>query len=155
MNLSRLICFSTILVSASTGVSAFDAVNVEFKDGTKTQVVLSDDLTASFTAGELVITDIQASLEIRVDKADISAFSFEDLSSLDAVGAESVSAVVSGCMLTVSGMNGPVDIILADTNGRVISSVTAGATYSFDLRDLVSGVYLVKIGTVTYKISVK
>ena len=136
MNLSRLICFSSLIVSASLGAAAFNAVNVEFKDGTKTQVVLSDDLTASFTATELIITDIPASL--------------------DAVGAESVSAVVSGCMLTVSGMNGPVDIILADTNGRVISSVTAGSTYySFDLRDLVSGVYLVKIGTVTYKISVK
>ncbi len=144
-----------IAIGLCSWAQTYKSVAVNLTDGSKTEVNLTDDLTAMFDEENLVITG--GDQDISVPRSQIQSFTFSEhgKSGVDNVGVDaSTPTLVDGSMVFSALPEGSVVAVFAP-NGTLLNKVTVSGSYTLDLSALPSGTVLVNVNGVAYKIAVK
>ena len=145
----------TLLSTLFTAVgwsAAYDPVSVDLNDGTKVDIALSDNLSLSFNETHLLVSGSDADCEI--PKGKIVSFTHLESSGLTEV-AKDGSVGLAGRSMHFKGLADGSLIALYDLGGKCLRSVSAQGDYVLGLENLPSGVYVVTVNNVSYKISLK
>lgn len=147
--LPALLCVTAQAASAA----GYRAMNVNMTDGSQITVNLSDELRVSFTTSEMVITTPGATDEVKVDRSKIAGFTLTDLNSIDAV--TDATPGFDGRSLSLSSLPEGSVVNVYDAGGLCVMSLDVAGSAVVDLGCLQTGVYIVSVNGMSYKISVK
>lgn len=142
-----------LAVSLCASAEGFRSIAVNLTDGTKVEINLSEDLRASFSDENLVVSGGETDIEI--PRASIKSFTFSELSSLKDVTAEAGAPVISGGVMTFTALADGTAINVYNVAGALIFSDKASGDYTLDLSALSGSPVIVTVNEVAYKISAK
>lgn len=131
-----------LALSASLGVQAQNTLNVYQKDGTIVCFPFSSNPVTRFVDADVVITTTDQTVSYPF--ASIEKYTFDD-------------GVTPTGLISIRGterLDAPISVYNA--GGQLVRSVTpTDGNADLDLRSLPAGTYIIKNGTVTYKIQKK
>lgn len=155
--MKRIYSALALFVAAGLCVSAqaFKSVAVNLADGSKTEVNLSDDLSAVFDDENLVITG--SDQDIAVPRSQIKSFTFseKEYSGIDRVNGDASAPVLVGGSMVFSDLPEGSVVAVYTANGALVSQAAVKGAYTLDLSTLPAGTILVNVNGVAYKIAVK
>lgn len=131
----------------------YRSVAISLNDGSKVEIHLTDELSASFNEENLVVTGIDA--DVTVPKAKIKSFSFSTVSALEAVETGENAPRVEGGELVFDALPANSTVAVYNAAGQLVSSAKVAGKYSVSLAGIPKGVALVNVNGLTYKIVVK
>lgn len=143
-----------LAVVFAAGAQGFRSVAVNLKNGTKLEVNLSQDMKAFFSEGQLFIQGEDTDVSVLQQLIESFVFSSEEssLSELDA--ADIRSEVAGGCLNLYNLPEGSV-VTVFNVAGAVVLSEQAAGQWSVALSELPSGVAVVKVNEVSFKIATR
>lgn len=118
-------------------------------------IMLRDDLRVSFSATHLQAESSDVNVEVQ--KADILSFEHrhEEWSGVDDASVTAGGMSRQGDMLVFDGLPEGTAISLFDTSGKALRHAVASIETSIPLEGLSPGVYVVKAGDKSYKITIR
>ena len=124
------------------------------KDGTKVAYALDDKPKVTFSETDLIIT--AKGVEVNYTLENMARFTYEssDNTAIRDLKTDKVSFKLEGESLLFPALSANSTVSLHALNGTLVFSktVTESGEYSFPLSSLNSGVYLVTVNGLTYKI---
>lgn len=151
MKRTLLIVFAAFFAIAA-GATSYDVVSVDLNDGSKVDIALTGNLSLSFNSTHLLVKGTDADFEIPKEK--ILSFSHSGESAIKEIAPDS-SVDLDGRTLHFKGLTDGSLISVYDLCGKSLLSAKAANEYTLGLDDIPSGVYIVTVNNVSYKISLK
>ncbi len=151
--------YSALALFAAAGLclsaQSYKSVAVNLADGSKTEVNLSDDLSAAFDDENLVITG--GDQNISVLRSSIKSFTFSEkaYSGIEQVDGGASAPVLVGDSMVFSGLPDGSVVAVYPANGALVSQAAVKGAYTLDLSTLPAGTVLVNVNGVAYKIAIK
>ncbi len=151
--------YTLIALLAASGLvsqaQTFKSVAVNLKDGSKVEINLADDLSATFDNENLFITT--GDQDISVLRSQIESFIFSDqaISGLDEVTDSGHEPVITGGSMVFGDLPDGSRIEVYTIAGSLVSEAVASGTYTLGLDTLPSGALIVKVNGVAYKIAAR
>ena len=125
------------------------------KDNTTHQFVLADKPNVTFEGTNLVVTSDKATATFAL--SDVVRFTYvkSDVSGIDEIADTEAGVVYQDGVLVISQIQAGESVSVYALDGRMVQQLKAShsGTYRLSLASLPFGVYLVKTGTLTYKIT--
>ncbi|MDE6248889.1 MAG: hypothetical protein K2M72_01550 [Paramuribaculum sp.] len=125
-------------------------VAISLANGNQVAISLTDDLTASFTATNLVVEDGNQTIE--VPRKNIESFTFSKTSGINEVTADAPASHIEGGAMVFSSLPEGSVIEVYTVAGVLVHSAVASGDYRFDLGG-VTGTLIVNVNGVAYKIA--
>lgn len=124
------------------------------KDGTQVAYALAEEPKVTFTETDLVITAKGIVVNYSMEKLSRITYENDDVVSITDLQTGKPSFMLDGELLLFPALKAKSSVSLHSLNGTLIFSKTVQSTgeYSFPLSALNSGVYMVTINGLTYKI---
>ena len=151
---------SALLMSMPIAMKAADKVNilvVQTKSGDHQFVLSQDKPQVSFEGTSLKVTCDKASASATFQLADVVRFVYKnaDPSGIDELANPDAGLSYEDGTLVISQIKAGETVSIYSTDGRLQQQLKAthSGTYRLSLASLPFGVYLVKTGTLTYKIT--
>lgn len=147
----------TIIVICVWIISPADnALTVWAKDGTKVSYALSQRPKVTFSGEDLIITSVDS--EVKYPLSQMSRFTFEVTSGIDMVDVDGNNVTpfsFDGDTMLFPAMDRDCKVVIYNTDGKLMISreVKSGTTLTIPLDVLNSGIYLVNVSGITYKIT--
>lgn len=144
------------VVTLMAHAAGFRSLIVSQTDGSEVEIELTDEFTAYFEDGMLQV--FGTSTEISVPQDKIKSFAFSEVSKTGVTDVEIADAAapqVSGNSMLFKQLPAKSSVAVHDAAGRCLVSATAEGDYVLSLDSLGTGVRLVTVNGVTYKIVVK
>lgn len=142
--------FSIVAVAQET----INSLVVWAKDGTKVAYILEDKPKVTFTETDLVITS--NGIEVNYSLENMLRFTYEDFSQTDIINIknEETSFRLNGEMLLFPSLKSNNTVSVYSANGTLVfkKTVRQNGEYSFPISNLNTGVYMVNVNGLTYKI---
>lgn len=154
--MKKIILF-LLLSIVCAGVQAQNAMVLKMKDGTRNVVYLRAPSTSptmipyvTFEDGDIVV---RGDHELRVSMADVQHYIYtETPDGIETVGAATPIVKFRGNDITVVNQPQGTATLVYTANGTLVKSMTyQGQAATISLEELPQGVYLIKVGSVTYK----
>ncbi len=132
-----------------------NALTVWSKDGTKVSYALNQRPKVTFSAEDLIITSVDN--EVKYPLSQMSRFTFELTSGIDMVDVDGSNVTpfdFDGDTMLFPAMDKNCKVLIYNTDGKLMISreVKSGTTLTIPLDILNSGIYLVNVSGITYKI---
>ena len=151
--MKKLLILFILLVSA-LAVKADDMLlQIWQADGQVVTIALSEEPVTRYADGNLIITTTKTSITYPLEKVRKYTYvSADGISSLEGMKSRLSQ---DGETLIFSGLSQGTEITMYSTSGLVLRKVKSGsqAKITVSVSDLPPGVYLVKVNSVTYKIT--
>lgn len=151
---------SLLLALAATSMWAADKQNtliVLTKDNVLHQFILADKPTVTFEGTQLKVTCEKASASASFNLSDIIRFTYagKDASGIDEMTVNPTEISMEEGVLVISQMKANSTVNVYSMDGKLVRQLTAqrAGTYRLSLSSLPAGVYIVKVDTITYKIT--
>ncbi len=146
-----IVCVGIIIHADTTQ----NALTVLAKDGTKVSYALSERPKVTFSGDDLIITS--GDNEVRYPLSQMSRFTFELTTGIDMVDAEGSNITpfeFNGDTLLFPAIDKNCQVLIYATDGKLMISrdVKSGTILRIPLNSLNSGIYLVNVSGITYKI---
>lgn len=149
-----------LLLALPMALQAADLINtlvVQTKNGTQHRFVLiSEKPQITFEGTNLVVTCTKAEASATFALADVARFVYEkeEATGINELTTPDAAVSFEGGMLVISQIKNGETVCVYSADGRLQQTLKAYRSGSFrlSLASLPSGVYLVKTGTLTYKI---
>lgn len=146
-----------LLVAMATSLTAHAAnraLKVWQADGQVLVINLSDEPRTTYSNGNLMITSKQSSVTLPLER--VRRYTYVDVANgIDEL--KDVRAAISknGETLTLTGLKSGTEVMLYNTAGQLLRHLTADGQSSLivSVATLPTGVYVVKVKDVTYKIT--
>lgn len=150
--LSAFVAFGMLSASAANG---FNCLKVNLNDGSKVDIVLSDDLKVSFTDNDLVAHS--ANVDVTVAKSDISYFEhlYDPEASVSEIAADAAGMTREGNTLNFAALPEGSVVAVYAASGVCVSTATVSGDHSLSLDGLTPGVYVVTVNKMSYKVNVR
>ncbi len=153
----RKILLSAILATGALTcwASGYNCLRVHLASGEKMDIMLRDDLRVSFSATHLQAESSDVNVEVQ--KTDILSFEHrhEEWSGVDDASVTAGGMSRQGDMLVFDGLPEGAAISLFDTSGKALRHAVASSEARIPLEGLAPGVYVVKAGDKSYKITIR
>ena len=149
-----MLCFLIAAITA-TMASADDMVlHVWQTDGQVLKIKLDQEPTTSYDDGQLVITTLTNTLSFPLENVKRYTYA-NNASGLDALNATEVTFSGDGETITLTGLKPGTEVALYNVAGQMLHSTVADSSnrVSATVSNLPTGVYVVKAGNITYKIT--
>ncbi len=142
-------------VGLGSGAQTFKSVAVNLKDGSKVEINLTDDLSATFDEENLLVT--AGDQDVAVPRGTIESFTFSDkaFSGIDTPQADGAAPVVSGGNLVFGNLPEGSRVEVYSISGALVSEVVVSGEYTLGLDTLPAGAVVVKVNGVAYKIAAR
>ena len=151
---------SLLLALVATTMRAADKQNtliVLTKDNVLHQFVLVDKPKVTFEGTQLKVTCEKASASASFNLSDIIRFTYagKDASGIDEMTVNPTEISMEEGVLVISQMKANSTVNVYSMDGKLVRQLTAqrAGTYRLSLSSLPAGVYIVKVDTITYKIT--
>ena len=159
--MKKLLFLLTLLLALPTGMPAADKVStlvVLTKNGAHHQFVLSKDKPqVTFEGTNLKVTCAEASASATFALSDVVRFTYvqTDPAGINELVTPETGIAFEAGTLVISQLKAGETVNIYATDGRLVQQLKAthSGTYRLPLASLPFGVYLVKTGTLTYKIT--
>ena len=156
----RLLLLS-FLMACVIGVRAADKQNTLFvltKGNVLHQFVLADKPKVTFEGTNLKVTcENNASASYTFNLSDVIRFAYDEKSAtgIDVVAVKPIDVSQEGDVLVVSQLKAGATVSVFALDGKLVRQLKPqrSGTYRLNLSELPSGLYLVKAGNTTYKIT--
>ena len=156
----RLLLLSLLMI-CFIGVRAADKQNTLFvltKGNVLHQFVLADKPKVTFEGTNLKVTcENNASASYTFNLSDVIRFAYDEKSAtgIDEVVAKPIDVSQEGDVLVVSQLKAGATVNVFSIDGKLVRQLKPhrSGTYRLNLSELPSGLYLVKAGNTTYKIT--
>ena len=155
----RLLLLS-FLMACVIGVRAADKQNTLFvltKGNVLHQFVLADKPKVTFEGTNLKVTCENASASYTFNLSDVIRFAYDEKSAtgIDEVVAKPIDVMQEGDVLVVSQLKAGATVSVFALDGKLVRQLKPqrSGTYRLNLSELPSGLYIVKAGNTTYKIT--
>ena len=136
---------------------AINSLVVWAKDGTKVAYALADKPKVTFTGTDLVITS--NGIEVNYALENMVRFTYEDFSQTGITNLKNgeISFKLNGEALLFTSLKANSTVSLYSANGTLVFKqiVRKDGEYSFPISNLKTGVYIVNVNGLTYKIMKK
>lgn len=145
----------TLLLSCVATVSyaqGYKSIVVEMADGTTTGINLEEGMTTEFTEDKVVFASEQSTVQL--EKKDVVSMSFSKSAGITKVSRETSQFVVGDNSISFKGLPSKSKISLFDLSGACIDRITASGDYCLSLSNLATGIYIISINDISYKIQV-
>ena len=144
-----------LAISLCATAAAYRSVAVNLTDGSKVEINLTDELSATFDDENLVVSG--AGEDVTVPRANIQSFSFstKEVSGIGSVGADSDAPVISGGVMTFDNLPAGTVVSVYNMAGMLLRSEQVGGAYTLDLNSLTASPVIVTVNDVVYKIATK
>ena len=133
---------------------AINSLVVWAKDGTKVAYALADKPKVTFTGTDLVITS--NGIEVNYALENMVRFTYEDFSQTGITNLKNgeISCKLNGEALLFPSLKANSTVSLYSANGTLVFKqiVRKDGEYSFPISNLNTGVYMVNVNGLTYKI---
>lgn len=150
----------TLLVSAlMLGMSAsatdgYRSITINLNNGRQTVVDMTDNLSASFTTENLVISGITADLEI--PRAQLKSFTFgTESAGVNTISVEESKPLLSSDKISFNNLPNNTLIVVFNAAGQTLSSATVSGNYEINLSDQPKGVVFINVSGNSYKLILK
>lgn len=149
------VAFAMLAMSLFASAEAYRSVAVNLTDGSKVEINLTDEFSASFTDGEFVVTGVAA--DITVPRAQIKSFTFstKQYTGVEEVATDGTEPVFSGNNMIFNNLPEGSVIAVYNMAGALLLSETASGTYTLDLSTISTSPVIVTVNKVAYKIATK
>ena len=142
-----------LALSLCASAEAFRSMAVNLTDGTKVEINLSEELRASFSEDDLVVSGGET--DITIPRKSIKSFTFSQLSSLEGVGTDATEPVIEGGVMSFTALPEGTAINVYNVAGALLFSAKASGDYVLDLSKLSASPVIVTVNEVAYKIATK
>lgn len=149
-----LLLAAIALTHMASWAAPFNTLNVHLVDGSTVDIILTDELSLKFDETNLVVTGIDADVSMPKDKVVKFTHSLSE-SGIDIPGPDNGMMRIDGDCIYFSNLPDRSFIDVHSLNGVRVFSERAGGNHVLKLDDFVTGVYIVSVNGVSYKISVK
>lgn len=151
----RVMVLSCFLMSfaAISFAQTYRSAVVNMKDGTVTKIELEDGLATQFT--ETTIDFVGDDSTLSLNKEDVSFISFSELSGISKITDDSLRFSIVGNTLYIAGLADGSNVAVYDIAGRCLSNTIVSGDFEISLNGLSTGVCIVNVNGVSYKIGVK
>lgn len=139
---------------AGASGAGYNCLKVSLQDGSHVNIFMSDDLRVRFTETHLVATGSNA--DVSVDRSSIFSFDhvYDKSGAVGDVLAEQTARFTGDTMQFDSLPEGSV-ITVFDTRGAAVMSQIASGSHELSLGSLPSGVYVITVNNMSYKVTVR
>lgn len=144
-----------LAMSLCASAEGYRSVAVNLADGSKVEINLADELSASFDDENFIITGGEQ--DVTVPRSSIQSFTFstKEISGIDEVGADVAAPVISGGMMNFTGLPAGSVVAVYTPAGVLLRSEQAEGDYSLELSTLPAGTVIVKVNNVAFKIATR
>lgn len=124
------------------------------KDGTKVAYALAEQPKITFTETDLVITTNGVEVNYTLEKMARFTYEYDDETSIRNLKTNEVVFTLDGESLLFPAMTANSTVSIHALNGTLVfkKTVQTAGEYSFPLSNLATGVYMVTVNGLTYKI---
>lgn len=144
-----LLALPTWLLAAS-----INTLVVTMKNGSETVFFLRDQPNVSFDGSELKVVSLKSTTSFAL--ADVLRFTYvkKDLSGIDEMTVDPTTVSFDEGILVISQLPKGASAWVYTADGKLIQQLTAqhAGTFRLNLATLPTGLYLVKVDNITYKI---
>lgn len=125
------------------------------KDGHGTLYNLNNNVKATFHGDSLAIES--TFMNVTYPLTDIVRFTYVDLpTSVDVVGVNDVEVSYNNGLLLITGLDKGMDVYVYSVDGKLLRKfVSQSQPLSISLNNYPRGIYIVKVGSATYKIRIQ
>lgn len=152
----RKILLASLVAIGVSGASGagFNCLQVSLSDGSQVDIRMSEELRVKFTETQLVAVGTDA--DVAVDRDDIVYFNhiFKDWGAVTGVSEDSAPRF-EGNSLMFDALPDGSSVAVFDTAGVKVMSQTASGSHELRLGSLPSGVYVVRVNNLSYKVTVR
>lgn len=143
------------LMSLSAAAEGYRSVRVELKEKEAVEIQLSKSLNTQFKDGYVTFVDGKGT-KVEVPRTEVVRFTFleRDASAIDEVGVAAAPQFGGDCIVFTSLPAGSV-VSVVNAAGRTVFSKKVQGDYTLSLGQFSSGVYMVTVNGVTYKVRIK
>ncbi len=141
-----------LTLTLNVGATGYQRVSVMLHDGSVSQIDLSDDMKTTFDDKNVVFSDGRFFMEF--EKVLIEKFEFHKISGIRPAITSDAAPVIKSGILTLSGLSENSMVAVYATSGSCIMKKLFSGTCSIDFNDYPSGVYIISVNNVSYKISI-
>ena len=153
-NLKVLAASLLLCSSIPTMADGYRTIEIREFNGSVTTVEINDDTTTEFYDGKIYFFGCEMDLEF--DRNDVKSFNFVDTpTGIESVNADGTSPKFEKGRMSFSNLPAGSRIMIVSASGKIISDVRAEGDYCLSLDNLPNGVYVVKVNSVSYKVTVK
>ncbi len=145
--LSLMVALSCMTAKATDGKSLF----VTFNDGQKVEFALTTTPEVTFGNDQMTIKTTETTATYELWK--VAAFTYGDATTDISHLETHNSYVLEGNRIIIDGTNNKIDAFAIDGKCIKLSPITIGAKTMINLKDLSSGVYIIKINNKSIKIA--
>ncbi|MEF9923642.1 MAG: T9SS type A sorting domain-containing protein [Muribaculaceae bacterium] len=145
-----LIMLLACFVTARAAVN--ETLSVHLKDGTSTQFLLNEEPKITF--GTTTVKVQSSHLTMEFEKANVLKFTYGGSSSVDEIKTESTPFIQQGNKLLFLNLANDCVVTIYNVNGAIVQSpvVVSDNQFEISVADLSAGIYIVKVGSQSYKI---
>lgn len=158
MRRRMILLLAVVLLTPMSSLWAADLVTtliVLTKDNAQHQFALPDKPKVSFEGKNLIVVSDKTTTTFAL--SDVVRFTYKDLdpSGIQEVYIKETNVSLEDGMLVVSQVKANSNVCVYSLDGRLVRqlAVKRAGTYRLNLSSLLFGVYLVKTGSLTYKIT--
>jgi hypothetical protein len=151
--LNILLFILLLLTSSVAWGSNYVMMTVHLRSGSETQFFFTKHPKVEIGKDEIVVTTDSGTMNF--DRKAVRIITYDNASSVNAVNAPKNGAGISlsGNVLNVANISVAKIVNLYDAGGRVVrEAVVSEGSCQLDLSGLAGGIYLVKVGSDTFKI---
>ena len=147
MKFKFLAMFLLLCPSLTTLADGYRRVEIKEFNGNITSIDLSDNLKTEFIDGKVCFLDVDLSFEF--DRKSVQSFSFNEIPT------SITKPMIEKVNMNFNNLPVGSRIIIMSVSGNVVINTKVEGNYNFNVGSLPSGVYIVKVNNVLYKITLK
>ncbi len=141
-----------LVLAIKAEAAGYKSVYVTLLDGSVSQIDLTDDMKTTFDETNVIFSDETFLMEF--EKQQVSKFEFSELTGIESTTVFNTAPIIKAGILTLHGMPDNSRVAIYSTSGTCISENHFSHTCSINLNDLPSGVYIVNVNNISYKIAI-
>lgn len=149
----KLLWFAFLLIAATqANAIGYKSVVVTLHDGSSSKIDLTDGMKTTFDGTNVVFADDVFLVEF--EKSQVSKFEFSETTGINNVETSDANVNFKDGILTLTGMPDKSKVAIYTVAGIGIETIEFSRNCDIDLNNLQSGVYIVNINNVSYKIAI-
>lgn len=156
MNYFKAFAPVALLVASVAPMQAqnYKSVVVNLSNGFSTRVNLEEELATTFTDEYVVFSG--GSKDVTIVKANVESFSFSKTAGIEGVADDSATAPeITPESIVYSNLPAGSTASVYTIGGQCLLTESVSGDWTYSFADLTTGVYLITVNGVTYKIAVR
>lgn len=149
-----LLASALMLSMSATAADGYRSITITLNNGQHTVVDMTDNLSASFTTENLVVTGTTADLEI--PRAQLKSFTFgTESTGVSSISVEESQPLLGSDKISFNNLPDNTPVVVFNAAGQTLYSATVSGNYEISLSNLPKGVVIINVSGNSYKLILK